>query len=76
MKEDTQENREFIKKYIKKIWLDPKHFRKKKDYDETHRRKKKEYSIDKIDKYINDTPRLIYKQHYDIVERPSNKTIL
>ena len=68
MKEDTQENREFIKNYIKKIWLDPTHFRKKKDYDETRRRTEKEYSIDKIDKYINDTPRLIYQQDYNIFE--------
>jgi hypothetical protein len=68
MKEDTPENREFIKKYIKKIWLDPQHFRNKKHYDETSRRKEKEYSINKIDKYIHDTPRLIYQQNYNIFE--------
>lgn len=68
MKENTPENRDFIKKYIKKIWLDPEHFRDKKHYDETMRRKEKEYSINKIDKYIDDTPRLIYQQNYNIFE--------
>tara|TARA_Y100000741_G_scaffold148571_1_gene111975 strand:+ start:659 stop:1816 length:1158 start_codon:yes stop_codon:yes gene_type:complete len=68
MKENTLSNKEIIKNYMKKIWLDPQHFRSKKNYDETRRRGEKEYSIDKINEYINKTVNLIYDNDYNIYE--------